>query len=317
MSAKIKNEYQTEQHYTVEGSKTSLVIPAYNEEKGLPLVIDEYMNYVDEIIVVDNGSTDGTYEAAKRFVNDKVKLFRLEINRGKVPGLRAGVEHSTGDIIIFTDGDYTYPAKCVPDLLKEIRNGADLVLGVRLQGRGNIPTLNRIGNSMFSLLASYISCTNIKDSQTSSRAFRKDMFDKLDVRAESLEFETMMTVRAAKLGYKIVQIPIEYRPRVGKSKLSPIKDGYRMFMALFSVAYSETSLLAKMIMIPSIFFIIIGLVTGLISIYEKIMFGVISHEYYPIATTLLILVAIQLISMGLIIDYVTKKLDRIEERLMR
>jgi len=294
--------------------KTSLIIPAYNEEKGLPLVIEDYLDKVDEIIVVDDGSTDRTLEVAKKY---DVKIYKHETNKGKVAALRTGVEHATGEIIIFTDADYTYPAKYVPDFVKEIKEGADLVLGSRLENIKNMPFLNRIGNRIFSLLATYIGCINITDSQTGYRAFKRDMFDKLNVNAKGLEFETKMTVRAAKHGYKIVEIPIEYRGRVGKSKLRPIRDGIKMFFALCSVAYSETSLLAKMIMIPSLFFILIGLITGSISIYEKIMFGVLSHAYYPILTTFLILIAVQLISVGLIIDYLTKKLDRIEEKLSK
>ena len=83
--------------------KTSLVVPAYNEEKGLPLVVQEYLDVVDEIIVVDDGSSDGTFQAAKALVGGKTKLFRHEVNSGKVAALRTGVEHATGDIIIFTD----------------------------------------------------------------------------------------------------------------------------------------------------------------------------------------------------------------------
>lgn len=297
--------------------KVSLVVPAFNEEKGLPLVIEEYLEWVDEIIVVDDGSTDNTYESAKRFAGEKVKLFRHETNRGKVAALRTGVKQASGDVIVFTDADYTYPARYVPELVREIERGADLVLGARLQSRKNIPAFNRLGNNIFSFLATYISCMKIQDSQTGMRAFRRDMFDRLDVNAKGLEFETKMTVRAAKLGYKIVEIPIEYRPRVGRSKLNPIKDGARMMMALFSVAYSETSLLSKMILLPSMIFILIGLFTGVVSIYEKLQFGLIYHEFYPILTAFLILVGIQLISLGLIVDYLTKKLDRIEERLVK
>jgi glycosyltransferase involved in cell wall biosynthesis len=294
--------------------KTSLIIPAYDEEKGLPLVIEEYSDKVDEIIVVDDGSADRTFEVAKKY---DVKLYKHETNKGKVAALRTGVEHATGEIIIFTDADYTYPTKYIPDFIREIERGADLVLGSRLENIKNMPFLNRIGNHIFSFLATYISCKEITDSQTGYRAFKRDMFDKLNVNAKGLEFETKMTVRAAKHGYKIVEIPIEYRERVGESKLRPIRDGIKMFFALGSVAYSETSLLAKMIMIPSLFFILIGLITGSISIYEKIVFGVLSHAYYPILTTFLVLIAIQLISIGLIIDYLTKKLDRIEERLSK
>jgi glycosyltransferase involved in cell wall biosynthesis len=297
--------------------RTSLIIPAYNEVKGLPLVIREYYDIVDEIIAVDDGSLDGTYEAAKKCVSDKVKLFRHKANSGKVAALRTGVAHASGDIIIFTDADCTYPAEYVPDLVREIDQGADLVLGARVQNRNNIPAFNRIGNNIFSFLATYISCMRIEDSQTGLRAFKREMFDKLDVNAKGLEFETKMTVRAAKLGYKIVEIPIEYRERVGKSKLRPVKDGARMLIALFSVAYRETSLLSKMILIPSMLFILIGLIIGFMAVYEKATSGVISNEFYPIFTAFLILVGMQLISLGLIIDYLTKKLDRIEERLVR
>lgn len=283
----------------------------------MPLVVQEYRDVVDEIIIVDDGSTDETFRTAELLAGSKVKLFRHEINSGKAAALRTGIEHASGDIIIFTDADCTYPARFVPDLLREIDKGADLVLGARLQSRDNIPAFNRIGNNIFSFLATYISCMRIKDSQTGLRAFKRVMFDKLDVKAKGLEFETKMTVRAAKLGYKIVEIPIEYRERVGKSKLNPIKDGVRMLTALLSVAYSETSLLSKMILLPSVLFILIGLITGFISVYEKITIGVILHEYYPIFTAFLILMGVQLISLGLIVDYLTKKLDRIEERLVK
>jgi glycosyltransferase involved in cell wall biosynthesis len=294
--------------------QTSLIIPAYNEEKGVPLVIEEYLDKVDEIIVVDDGSTDKTFEVAKKY---DVKLYKHETNKGKVAALRTGVEHATCDIIIFTDADFTYPAKYVLDFIKEIEKGADLVLGARIENIKNMPLLNKIGNHIFSFLATYIGCITVTDSQTGYRAFKREMFDKLHVNAKSLEFETKMTVRAAKLGYKIVEIPIEYRERVGKSKLRPIRDGIKMFFALGSIAFSETSLLAKMIIAPSLFFLFVGLIIGFIAIYEKIVFGVLTHEYYPILTVFLILIAIQLISFGLIVDFLTKKLDRIEEKLLK
>ena len=297
--------------------RTSLVIPAYNEEKGLPLVIEEYLDFVDEIIVVDDGSNDGTSEAAKRYTSTKVKLYNHKVNSGKVAALRTGVKHSTGDIIIFTDADYTYPARFVPALISKMDEGADLVLGSRFQDPENIKRLNRIGNQIFSFLSSYISCIKVSDSQTGLRAFRREMFERLDVNAKGLEFETKMTVRAAKLGYRIAEVPIEYRERVGKSKLNPFKDGMKMFIALLSVASSETSLLVKMVMVPSFIFILIGLATGIVSIYEKISSGILTHEYYPILTAFLILIGVQLLSLGFVADYLTKKLDRIEERILK
>ncbi len=295
--------------------RTSLIIPAYNEEKALPLVIEEYKDKVDEIIVVDDGSSDNTYNIAKKY---DIKVYKHEKNQGKVAALHSGVKNSNGEIIIFTDADYTYPAKYVPQFIAEIEKDADLVLGSRfLNGINNMPILNTVGNMMFSAIISYIICKNITDGQTGFRAFKRDLFSKLDVDAISLEYETKMTLRAGKSGYKIVEIPIEYRKRIGHSKLKPIQDGFKMFRGLVSVAWKETSLIVKTIIIPSMLFIIIGLAFGIFSIYEKIEFGVLSNAYFPLITTIFIVVGIQFVSLGFIIDYMSRKLDRLEEKIRR
>lgn len=295
--------------------KISLVIPAYNEEKAIKPVVEEYAPYVDEIIIVDDGSTDTTFEIAKTLQDEKTRVLRHERNLGKVAALRTGVEHTTGDIVIFTDADCTYPARYIPEFIDKIEHGFDLILGSRQINRENIPMFNRLGNFFFSSLAAYISGKTIVDSQTGFRAFRREMFEKFDVDAKSLEFETKMTVRAAKLGYKIAEIPIEYRERVGTSKLHPIRDGLKMFFGLLAIAWNDTSPLGKMIMFPSFIFILIGLGFGSIAIYERLTVYHLVNEYYPLIAVFAILLAIQLISIGLLVDFLTKKLDRIEEKL--
>jgi len=294
---------------------TSLIIPAFNEEEAIGLVIEEYYPFVDEIIVVDDGSKDKTYEIASHYQDAKVHVFQHTQNQGKVGALLTGVRKSTGEIIVFTDADCTYPARYIPVFLSELNRGADLVLGVRNIEAHNIPLFNRIGNAVFSTMATYISGKYISDGQTGYRAFRKEMMDELLVSAKSLEFETKMTVRAAKLGYVISEVPIEYRERVGTSKLHPIRDGYRMFRALLSIAWHETSPLAKMISIPGLFLLLAGIIFGLISVQERLLNYHLIHEYYPLISVFLMLFGVQLTSIGLIIDYLSKKMDRIEERI--
>jgi dolichol-phosphate hexosyltransferase len=298
-----------------EKMKISVIIPAYDEEQALKRVVEEYSPYVDEIIIVDDGSNDSTYEIAKTLQNEKVRVFHHEKNQGKVAALRTGLEHTDGDIVIFTDADCTYPARYIPKFIDKIEHGVDLVLGSRQINTGNIPLFNRIGNIIFSSLATYISGKTIVDSQTGFRAFRKEMFEKFDVEAKSLEFETKMTVRAAKLGYKIAEIPIEYRARIGTSKLHPIRDGLKMFFGLLAVAWNDTSPLGKMIIFPSFIFIIIGLGFGLVAVYERLTVYYLENTYFPLISVFFILLAIQLMSIGLIVDYISKKLDRIEEKL--
>lgn len=297
--------------------KVSLIIPAYNEERAVGPVIEEYYPFVDEIIVVDDGSSDKTYDIASKHSDNKVMVIKHNQNQGKVGALMTGVGMATGEIIVFTDADCTYPARYVPDFIKELNNGADLVLGSRMIESHNIPLFNRLGNVIFSTLATYISGKIILDGQTGMRAFKRSMFDVLRVQAKSLEFETKMTVRAAKLGYTIVEIPIEYRERIGVSKLHPIRDGYRMLRALISIAWHETSPLAKMISVPGVIFILVGMIFGIYSIYERLTYYYLTHEFYPLISGFFILFGLQLTSIGLIIDYLTKKLDRIEERLRK
>lgn len=295
--------------------KISLIIPAYNESQAIGLVIEEYYPYVNEIIVVDDGSSDDTLMKATKYLDEKVSVIQHEKNQGKVGALLTGLSRATGDIIVFTDADCTYPAKYIPDFIKEINLGADLVLGSRVMHAENIPIFNRIGNIIFSTLATYISGKNITDGQTGLRAFKRGTYDALHVTAKSLEFETKMTVRAAKLGYTIIEVPIEYRTRVGVSKLHPVRDGYRMLKALLSIAWYETSPLAKMVSIPGALFFILGVFFGFYSVYEWISHYYLDHAFYPLLSVFFILFGVQITSFGLIIDYITKKMDRIEERL--
>ncbi|MCL2460240.1 MAG: glycosyltransferase family 2 protein [Euryarchaeota archaeon] len=295
----------------------SLVIPAYNEQEAIISVINEYYPYVDEIIVVDDGSSDETYVRAITHADAKVKVFQHTTNQGKVGALRTGVQHASGDIIIFTDADCTYPACYVPEMVHILEEGlADLVLGARIIERENIPFFNRIGNTIFSSLAGYISGKVVLDAQTGYRALFKKMMPMLDVTARSLEFETKMTVRAAKLGYRIAEIPIVYRERVGVSKLHPIRDGIHMFRGLVSIAWNETSPLGKMILSPSITLIIIGLLFGIYSLHERFTVHDLNHAYFPVIAIFLILLGIQTFSFALLIDYLSKKMDRIENRII-
>jgi glycosyltransferase involved in cell wall biosynthesis len=298
----------------------SVIVPAFNEENGVGVVIDEIQKTLKgrcdfEVIVVDDGSKDKTFENARK---SGVKVIRHESNKGKVAAIRTGIQNSSGSIVVLTDADYTYPARYIPDFVKALENGADLVLGSRIEkGIGNIPALNRVGNILFSMMISYIGCVHISDGQTGYRAFRKADFEKLDVNAKGLEFETKMTVKAAKHGYNVVEIPIEYRQRVGRSKLNPVLDGYRMLHSLISILMSETSFITKTFLLPTPIFLLAGAAFGIISLFEKIQYNVLEHQYYPLLAVFLILFSMQLFSLGLVVDYLTKKLDRIDERLRK
>ncbi|MFH1788375.1 MAG: glycosyltransferase family 2 protein, partial [Candidatus Altiarchaeota archaeon] len=179
----------------------------------------------------------------------------------------------------------------------------------------NMNPLNVAGNRILSFLLSYITGMSITDGQTGLRAFKKKDFSLLDVAAKGLEYETKMTVKAAKLGYRIDEVPIEYRKRIGKSKLNHITDGYRMFLSLFLTALDETSSLAKTMIFPSILSAFVGMVFGLVSFAEYLNYGEPAHPYYPLISVLFLLVGAQFFSMGFLMDNLTKKMQRIEDKI--
>ena len=302
--------------------KISLVVPAYNEELAIKKVVNEALEYVDEIIVVDDGSKDNTSKIVKDTFSDnpKVKLIKHSVNQGKAHALRTGVSNATGDIVVFTDADDTYPACHIPELAAEIqRSNADVVIGSRFMPRPpkHMSFSHIMGNKLFSGLVSYISSAEITDSQSGMRAFKREIFPEIDVKARSLEYEPKATARAAKLGYKIKEIPIGYRARIGQSKINEVRDGLKIIYSLAHVAYSETSLLARTIMVPGLIIGLIGLFIGTGLIKDYFILGIVKRPYYPLIVTLSLLVATQLFSLGLIIDNIGKKLSRMEEAVKK
>lgn len=213
--------------------KYTVIIPAYNEEEAIVPTIEEVKNIVNEeyeILVVDDGSEDETFELAK---NCGVRVIKHERNRGKATAIKTGVENSTGEIVITIDADCTYEANAIPKLVKLVESGVDLAIGSRFLGQmEGMKFLNKLGNKIFSGLITLFTHQKITDAQSGLRAFKKSLFYRLSVEARGLDFETEMTARAVKGGYTVEEIPIKYKERVGKSKLKPFSDGYRMLRAV-------------------------------------------------------------------------------------
>jgi len=299
--------------------KYSLILPAYNEELSLTKTADEYIGYVDEVIIVNDGSKDNTDKIAEEYAKNhpNVKYIKHETNKGKAEALRTGVKNSTGDIIIFTDADCTYPAKYIVDFKRELETGADMVLGARILNLTNHSLFNLLGNRSLSMLISYLGCIHIKDAQTGFRGMKKSIFNQVDVKARSLEFETKMTMRAAKMGYKIKNVTIDYRVRVGKSKQNPLIDGYKMLRSIPVIFWEDSSAILKFAVSINIIIIFIGLIFGAITVHDWITLGAIVHYYYPLLSVLGILLSIQLMSFCLIMEYIVNKLNRIDDRISK
>jgi len=211
--------------------KTSIIIPAYKEEQGLPIVLQKLFKIVDdtyEVIVVDDGSPGRTSEKASSF---PCRLIRYEQNQGKGEAMKTGVREAQGENIIFIDADNTYPVEAIPNIAK-LLEGFDLVVASRAKGRENIPRFNRIGNFIFSSLIRYLHGSKVKDPLSGLYGLKKAHFERMQLYSRGFTIETEIAIKAARMKLKVTEIPIEYSSRLGKQKLGGIKHGWQILKVI-------------------------------------------------------------------------------------
>jgi glycosyltransferase involved in cell wall biosynthesis len=194
----------------LDGMRISVVIPAYNEEKRLSRVLERIPVFVDEVIVVDDGSSDGTYSSALSFSerDPRIKAFRLEENCGKGCAMREGIKHATGDIVVFMDADGQHLPEEIEKLVKPIVEGrADLVIGARkVEVRGKRPLLRRVSNMITTRLIRLKLGTYVYDTQSGFRAYRREFLPEIESKGYEVETETL--IKAAKMGARIAEVPV-------------------------------------------------------------------------------------------------------------
>jgi glycosyltransferase involved in cell wall biosynthesis len=214
----------------------SVVIPAYNEEDGIAAIVERVLAIrphlaavgVDDLecIVVDDGSTDGTAAIVQGY-GDQVRLIRQQ-NRGYGGALKTGFSVARGDLIGFLDADSTYPPERFPDMCRLALDGADIVIGSRMAGEhSEMPLVRRIGNTIFAMMLSLVSGVRISDSASGQRVLRRSVLPMIYPLPNTLDFTPAMSTRALHEGVKIVEMPIPYKERSGRSKLSVVRDGLR------------------------------------------------------------------------------------------
>lgn len=216
--------------------RVSIVIPAFNEEGAIGKDIDTVKEAVDregydyEIIVVDDGSTDKTGEIA---ASRGITLIRHRSNRGTGAAIMTGIRHAKGEIIITTDADNTYPNHDIPRLIKEMRE-YDMVVGWRQKEMGSLPLLRSPVKFVIRKLAEYITRARIPDLNSGFRAFRRDVALRyFNILPQGHSWVSTITVAFLSDNLEVKYIPIDYYPRVGRSKFHPIKDTYTYLMLVF------------------------------------------------------------------------------------
>jgi glycosyltransferase involved in cell wall biosynthesis len=210
----------------------SVVIPCLDEADSIATCVIGARNalaegdYVGEVVVVDNGSTDGSGALAAAAGARVIEEPRQGYGNAYLAGLAA----AQGRYIVMLDADLTYDAGELPRFIEELERGGDLVLGDRMKGiqPGAMPWLHQhVGNPMLTGLLNRLFGTDVRDAHCGMRAVRREALPRLDLRTSGMELASEMVIRAAKAGLDIRQFPIEYHPREGESKLSTWRDGWR------------------------------------------------------------------------------------------
>lgn len=221
--------------------RLSLIIPAYNEADGIAQIIArslavrgalENLGLGLELIVVDDGSDDETARIASDCPD--IKLIRHSRNRGYGASLKAGFSRATGEFLAFMDADGTYPPESLPELFRAAAGTqADMVIGSRMNGANHgMPIARKMGNLAYSILLRALSHTHLRDTTSGMRLLPKTILPRLYPLPDGLDFTPAMSTRAVHENLKVIEVPIPYAERVGRSKLSIVADGFRFANAI-------------------------------------------------------------------------------------
>jgi len=227
--------------------RISFLIPAYNERATILEVLEriEGLGLDRQLIVVDDGSTDGTSELLRewRQGRESVVLLRQE-NAGKGAAIRAAIPHIDGEIAVIQDADMEYDPAEVPELVGPIERGvADVVFGSRLSGgRPQRAYLfwHLVGNRFLSLLTGLLYNTTLSDMETGYKAFRSDVLRGLDLRQDDFSIEPEITAKVCKQKLRVYELPISYYGRTyGEGKKITWRDGFKAIWVLLRVRIGD------------------------------------------------------------------------------
>jgi glycosyltransferase involved in cell wall biosynthesis len=282
----------------MKGFQVSVVIPCLNEAASVGRCVQLARDALEsnaisgEVVVVDNGSTDGSAgvaaQAGARVVH--------EPRRGYGSAYLAGFEAAEGAYIVMADADLTYDFNDIPRFVQALEDGAELVMGDRMNNiqPGAMPWLHRyVGNPVLTGVLNLFYRTGVNDAHCGMRALRRDVLPRLDLRTTGMEFASEMVIRASKENLAIGQIPIEYHAREGESKLSSFRDGWRHLR--FLLVHSPTHLF----LFPGAVLSLLGVLVMLTVLAHVSVFGRSWDLHTMIGGSLLTIVGTQVLALGL------------------
>jgi len=293
-------------HERLTAGGVTVVVPAYNEERGIEGVVDR-LSKLDlgvplEVLVVDDGSNDGTAAVLTTLEQryPKLRVLRHHVNRGYGAALKTGFAAARHRVVMITDADGTYPEERVPDLLARIDDGAEMVVGARRGADVHIPLVRRPAKAVLRALASYLAGTPIPDLNSGLRAFRRELVLRYrPILPDGFSFTTTITLASLTNGHRVDYVDISYAHREGRSKIKPIRD-----------TLGFTALIIRTVMYFNplkVFYPVFGVLFVMLLGSLFYDFFVESPPNLGDKTVFLFMAAVQVLSVGLLADLVEKK----------
>ncbi len=220
------------------GLTITVIIPCLNEEQGIEKVLRRMPDFIDEVIVVDNGSTDGTSQVAERL---GAKVIREQV-RGYGRAYKRGFAQASGDLIVTLDGDHSYPVDAISYLLEAFLHlEADFLNASRfpVRDRRAMSFKHKFGNLVLSLARSILYLRWVRDSQAGMWVFRRSILDSMDLTSDGMAFSEEIKIEALKNPrVRFREISIQYSSRLGEIKLNPWRDGFHNLFFLIKKRFA-------------------------------------------------------------------------------
>jgi len=226
--------------------KLSVIIPVYNEVESIETILTRVYDtkLTHEIIVVDDGSKDGTRDKLKELDGKKgVRVILHEVNKGKGAAVRTGMAAAHGDVLLIQDADLEYDPRDYPELLRPIEEGlADVVYGSRFLGRAHRVTMfwHMLANKSLTLMTNILYDTILTDMETGYKVFKHEVIEGMTIRANSFNFEPEFTAKILKRKYRIFEVPITFNPRdYSQGKKIKLHDAFEAIWALIKYRFVD------------------------------------------------------------------------------
>ncbi|MBZ0298875.1 MAG: glycosyltransferase family 2 protein [Anaerolineae bacterium] len=299
----IATQYTQAVEHRILRPALSIVIPAYNEERGLPGVLDQLTRlFADqpdcEIIIVDDGSNDQTTAVARRYAQVRVIVHRL--NRGYGAALKSGIRHARNDLICITDADGTYPNQRIPDLVSTlVEKEYDMVVGARIGENVHIPWTRKPAKWFLGKLANFVAGEPIPDLNSGMRVFRRSTALRFfRLLPDGFSFTTTITLGMLTNNYLVDYVPIDYHPRIGQSKIRPIHDTLNFTQLVLRIALYFAPL---KIFMPLSLLVMVGAVVW--AFFSMVVFKALAD----VSTVVLAMAGIEIALLGLIAELINRR----------